>query len=63
MNLQHVHLCIILQAAINNYLSMFPRYIYNNQLSGTLPTELGKLSALTEMYDICECVLNKSVLS
>ena len=27
------------------------RYIYSNQLSGSIPVELGRLTALTYLYD------------
>ena len=50
MNLRHVHCLHHSQAAINDYLFMFSRHIYSlSKVSGALPTELGKLSALTAM--------------
>ena len=38
------------RAAINDYLLLFPRAFYNDpQISGTLPTEFGHLSALNTL--------------
>ena len=43
-------ICIIVQAAINDCLLMFPRSFFSDpQISGTLPTQLGQLSALISM--------------
>ena len=51
MNLRiYIVVCIMLQAAINDYFLMFPRFIgVDPQISGTLPSELGKLSSLQKL--------------
>ena len=41
---------MMLQAAINDYLLIFARNIYNDPtISGTLPTELGQLASFVSM--------------